>query len=66
MKRVEGGCRRDKCEGRKEKGGPLGGGGQEEDEDHSRAVENNTESQNLRNGEMTETTKSTCLLFRGC
>lgn len=40
-KRVEGGCRGDKSEGRKEEGSSAGGKGQEEDEDYPRAVENN-------------------------
>lgn len=40
--------------------------GQEEDEDCPRAVENNRESQNLRNGKAPETIKSNGLLFRGC
>ena len=38
---VEGGCKRDKCEGRKEMGGGKQEKGQEEDGDHPRAVENN-------------------------
>lgn len=66
----EGGWRAD-AEGTDVKGGRKRRGsaekkGQEEDGDHPRTVENNTESQNLRNGEGPKTTKRTHILIRGC